>query len=323
MKHTGGGRARQPRMSRKAWRIAFVCLGGVLFAQRHAAPISEVVICETDSDRCKAAYSSEKPVEAPVWSANGQELIWSSEGRLWRFGLGHNAPPQPIPTGALTRLNRHHAISPDGSRIAFSEGELFVVPFEGGQPQRLSFRAPLFVYAWSPDGKQLAYAAKRHNNADIYTIRLDSGEETRRTESLGFDDCPDFSPDGQFLYFTSDRAGSWDIWRMSASVPANADRVAERLTSDEREDWFPHPSPDGRRLLFLSYKQGTTGHPANEEAQIRQMRLDLPKRPVTTLQTFVGGQGSMDMNPWSRDGKKFVFVRRREKSQGTQRLVPR
>ncbi len=66
--------------------------------------------------------------------------------------------------------------------------------------------------------------------------------KTRLTTSTGISDDPDYSPDGQYIYFNSDRGGgSMQIWRMHSdgSQP-------EQITSDERNNWTPHPSPDGK-----------------------------------------------------------------------------
>ncbi|MDX1562368.1 MAG: PQQ-binding-like beta-propeller repeat protein, partial [Gammaproteobacteria bacterium] len=53
-------------------------------------------------------------------------------------------------------------------------------------------------------------------------------------------------PDGEWVYFNSDRAGNFDIWRVR---PDGSD--LEQITSDDYEDWFPHPSPDGETLAYV------------------------------------------------------------------------
>ncbi|HEV3485640.1 MAG TPA: hypothetical protein VG106_09550, partial [Vicinamibacterales bacterium] len=77
-------------------------------------------------------------------------------------------------------------------------------------------------------------------------------------------------------------------------------------------DWFPHPSPDGRTIVFLSFPQGTEGH--NE----RGLRVQLRSIPVpdaagksgspVTLAEFTGGQGTINVNSWSPDSKRFAYV---------------
>ena len=43
----------------------------------------------------------------------------------------------------------------------------------------------------------------------------------------------------------------------------------EQLTRDEKRNWTPHPSPDGKSILILSYDKDVTGHPANKNVTLR------------------------------------------------------
>ncbi|HEU4947221.1 MAG TPA: hypothetical protein VFT31_08715 [Kribbella sp.] len=43
----------------------------------------------------------------------------------------------------------------------------------------------------------------------------------------------------------------------------------EQLTHDERVNWFPHPSPDGATVAYVSFPSGTLGHPADVEVLLR------------------------------------------------------
>jgi Tol biopolymer transport system component len=157
----------------------------------------------------------------------------------------------------------------------------------------------------------LVYCAEREKNFDIYAISVEGGEEKRLTVHPGYDDGPDYSPDGQWIYFNSDRSGSWDIWRIPATGAGEGDAHAQRVTSDEWEDWFPHPSPDGKWLVFLSYEKGTRGHPANRNVLLR--RMPLPGRSVAgdnieVIARLFGGQGTINVNSWSPDGQYLAFV---------------
>ncbi|HEY1341661.1 MAG TPA: hypothetical protein VGF59_29320 [Bryobacteraceae bacterium] len=152
-------------------------------------------------------------------------------------------------------------------------------------------------------------AQRGDTNFDLFRIPASGGEELRLTSNPGYDDGPDYSPDGKWIYFNSNRSGSWDIWRMPADGAGDRDAKAERVTSDELEDWFPHPSPDGKWLVFLSFPKGTSGH--NErtlEVQLRIMPMDGKSAPLS-LAKFIGGQGTINVNSWSPDSRRFAFVR--------------
>jgi TolB protein len=85
------------------------------------------------------------------------------------------------------------------------------------------------------------------------------------------------------------------------------------VTKDDQENWFPHPSPDGKWLLFLSFPKGTATH--NDKlagTQLRIMRMpgtslsNPPRTDVVT--TFFGGQGTINVNSWSPDSTRFAYV---------------
>ena len=128
-----------------------------------------------------------------------------------------------------------------------------------------------------------------------------SGEETRLTTAKGLDDGPEYSPDGKYIYFNSERTGRVQIWRMLADSSAQ-----EQVTFDEFNNWFPHLFPDGKWMAFLSYEKEVTGHPANQNVQIRLMALS--DRKISVLARLFGGQGTINVPSWSPDSQKVAFV---------------
>ncbi len=60
----------------------------------------------------------------------------------------------------------------------------------------------------SPDGKTLAFDLL----GDIYTIPMEGGKATPVTTGMAYETHPRFSPDGEKILFTSDRAGSDNLW---------------------------------------------------------------------------------------------------------------
>ena len=97
------------------------------------------------------------------------------------------------------------------------------------------------------------------------------------------------------------------------------DAKAERITNDPQEDWFPHPSPDGKWIAFLSFPPGTPGHdtkthvhlrmiPATQGAAAARTNTEDFSESIQTLTEFFGGQGTININSWSPDSKRFAFV---------------
>jgi Tol biopolymer transport system component len=180
---------------------------------------------------------------------------------------------------------------------------------------------PSYFHGWSPDGRWLAFVAERNGNFDIYRIPSDAAKdakEERLTSDPGFDDGPDYSTDGKWIYINSNRDGGWNIWRFPADGAGPSDAKAERITNDAQEDWFPHPSPDGKWIAFLSFPPGTPGHDTKTSVHLRLIPASQGPAPagpiedwsdsIQILTEFFGGQGTINVNSWSPDSKKFAFV---------------
>jgi Tol biopolymer transport system component len=248
--------------------------------------------------------------QAPNWSPDGKYLLLNSPGKLWRL-WPDGSGIEPVETGAVMGINNDHGIYPDGKWFAISAGNIFILPSSGGQPRQVTQNTPSYFHGFSPDGKWLAYCAKRGDNFDIYRVPFAGGEEQRLTTSPAYDDGPDYSPDGKWIYFNSNRAGTWDIWRMPADGAGPADSRAERITNDELEDWFPHISPDGKMMVFISFEKGIRDHPPNKNVVLRMMKAPGAKPGKAEIRELVklfGGQGTINVNSWSPDSKKFAYV---------------
>ncbi len=255
----------------------------------------------------RVAHRAQRHFEAPNWSRDGRHLLVNSEGRLYRVPVT-GGEPALVDCGFAVRCNNDHGYSPDGRFIAISDetqgpSRIYVVPASGGEPRVVTPEAPSYWHGWSPDGGTLAYCAGRGGESyDIYVRPVEGGAERRLTTTPGLDDGPDYTADGEWIYFNSARAGVMRIWRMR---PDGSEQ--EQVTFDERYgDWFPHPSPDGQWLVLLSYDRAVVGHPPNEHVCLRLMPLRGGK-PELLCELF-GGQGTLNVPSWSPDSSEFAFV---------------
>lgn len=246
-------------------------------------------------------------IEAPNWTMDGEKLLYNSGGKLYYIPV-RGGTPSLIPTGEADNCNNDHGLSPDGKWIALSHNTvdrgslIYTVPSEGGKPILVTRLGPSYWHGWSPDGKKLAYCAQRKNEFDIYTINIDGSKETRLTNTPGLDDGPEYSPDGKYIYFNSERSDLMKIWRMQT----NGDQQEQVTVDKDYADWFAHPSPDGKWLVFLSYDKSVQGHPANKEVVLRIMPTTGGEPKILTH--LFGGQGTINVPSWSPDSKKFSFV---------------
>ncbi|MHA7968802.1 TolB family protein [Rhizobium sp. CAU 1783] len=256
----------------------------------------------------RVVWQTERLVEAPNWTPDGAFLILNGDGLLYRLPVDGSAEPVLIDTGFATRCNNDHGLSPDGKQIAISDkvayGKscIYVLPAGGGEPRQVTRNVPSYWHGWSPDGARLAYCGIRDDVFDIYTISIDGGEETRLTFGEGRNDGPDYSPDGKWIYFNSSRTGRMQIWRVPASGGA-----AERITDSRFGDWFPHPSPNGDKVLLLSYDPEVFDHPRDLPVRLRLMDPD--GQNIETLFELFGGQGTINVPNWAPDGEAFAYVR--------------
>ena len=257
--------------------------------------------------------------EAPNWTRDGNFLIINERGLLYKVAIA-TGQKTVVNTGTATACNNDHGLTPDGQTIIISNNtvdagtdqrtsKVFTLPLSGGEPTRITPQGPSYWHGVSPDSKTLAFVGERlvgPNNKpdyDIYAVSIGGGPETRLTTAPGLDDGPDYSPDGKHIYFTSFRTGRMQIWRMhpDGSQP-------EQLTNDAYSNWFPHPSPDGRWILFISYLEDQkAAHPADKAVMLRLMDTKKPGQ-FKELARFTGGQGTLNVPCWSPDSKSFAFV---------------
>jgi len=283
---------------------------------------SRISIFDLKDKSTKVIFTADDVWEAPNWSVDGKYLLVNNGGKLYRIALNTTGTvkPEHIDVGSDLNCNNDKCFSPDGKQLAFSasnitskgDSRVYVSAADGSNRKLIVEAEPSYFHGWSPDGKWLAFVAKRTTTFNLFRVPVTGGHEQRLTSYNAYDDGPDYSPDGHWIYFNSNRSGTYDIWRMPNDGAGLNDTKAERVTSDELEDWFPHPSPDGKQIVFLSFPKGTPGH--NDRMDGMELRLiHLSQGNVTSKQPevllkFYGGQGSINVNSWAHDSNRFSYV---------------
>jgi Tol biopolymer transport system component len=281
---------------------------------------SKVTIYDLDTRRGFVLYQADQVIEAPNWSRGGKFLLVNTGGNLYRLPVSGEAKLEKIDLGeGGYRANNDHDLTRDGKMLAFSASsassrgsQVYLANADGSGAKLMTPASPSYFHGWSPDGKWLAFVGQRNGKFELFRVAAAGGEEQRLTSAGGYDDGPEYTPDGKWIYFNSNRSGGWDIWRMPPDGAGPDDKKAERVTSDELEDWFPHISPDGKQMLVFSFPKGTANH--NDKmagvvlriAPLPGAKLTEPKFRVLT--TFFGGQGTINVNSWAPDSKRFAYV---------------
>ena len=276
---------------------------------------SELEVLDVATGHRQLLRSSAQPFEAPNWTPDGRALVVNSSGRsdergrLQRFDLA-TRQTTVIDTGFANRNNNDHVLSFDGTTFGISDqsapggSAVYTVPVAGGTPKRITPLQPSYLHGWSTDGKWLVYTGGRKDRFDIYKIASDgSGEEVRLTSLEGKQDGPEYSPDGKYIYFNSTRSGRMQLWRMK---PDGKD--PEQITNDEFNNWFPHVSPDGQWIAFLSYGRDVSpeDHPYYKPVYLRLMPIAGGASKVIAY--VYGGQGTINVPSWSPDSRMLAFV---------------
>ena len=220
----------------------------------------------------------------------------------------------------LTRFGFQPAWFPDGRRIVFAStnvpfadtrggtiSELWTVDTVGGEPRRL-FAGDAVQPKVSPSGQRIAFWSMPTRsdgggfveaNRDVWTMAVDGSDAVRVTTDLATDWNPVWSPDGHWLYFLSNRAGSMNLWR----VPIDE---ATGVTSGEPEA-LSAPAPYIRH--FSVSADGGLGTYATWSTTNNVARAPFdpvagaPSGPVQSLTT---GPRDFQFLGVSRDGQQLV-----------------
>lgn len=286
------------------------------FAQQSSQVISYLEIYDLETETHQVIKEFPYLIEAPNWTPDGKWLVVNKEGRLYKISPDGSGDLVEINTGTINQCNNDHVISADGKWIALSSNDpsvkdwksyVFTVPFEGGEPKKITPVGPSYLHGISPDGKMIAYCAFRgpENEADVYAMPVKGGKEVRLTDAPGLDDGPEYSMDGKHIWFNSVRSGRMQVWRMRA----NGKEQTQMTFDKDMNSWFPHISPDGEKVVYIAYHDYEVApgdHTPNQNVQLRMIPAK-GGEPKVLVKLF-GGQGSINVNSWSPDSKKFAYI---------------
>ncbi len=187
-------------------------------------------------------------------SARGDRLAYSDRERdsdIWRVDLpGGKHLDRIVPSSAS---DSNPEISPDGKGLVFVSERLggrrvWVSDSDGVKPMDIAKGGGPFPTParWSPDGNQIAFECQNEGNDDVCIAPAGGGAVWRLTQHAARDAFPSWSRDGKWIYFTSNRSGSFQIWKTSAD---GTDAAAVQVTNGG--GYSAVESPDGKTVFFV------------------------------------------------------------------------
>ena len=152
-----------------------------------------------------------------------------------------------------TRVDTPGRFSPDGSQVAFVSDrsgtqQVWVANLDGSALRSVTQQkdATFSLGSWSPDGRFLTFDGTIGERTHIFVAPASGGPIKPLTEGSPTEIDPEWSQDGQWIFYASDESGQWAIWKMSTDG-----RTRVRLTSEV--GYEPRQSPDGRSLYFTDH----------------------------------------------------------------------
>ncbi|HEX5474096.1 MAG TPA: S9 family peptidase [Vicinamibacterales bacterium] len=270
--------------------------------------------------------TSAPPAAAPAMTVEDVLAIWNARSPFWApdarrigftWGLGRDtnfwaadaaAAAPASPGGATVRQiapqsgRASAAVSRDWKWVAYvAQRQIWRIPLAGGRPERITTKpANYSALNWSPDAARIAFIVDDGRQTDVGVVPAAGGAVTMIADTARDEDSPIWSPDSTHVAYIR-RFENWQGYDVRISDVAGGNQrqiVTERYEKGVEEYHFggnANWSPDGRRLAYLSSRDGYN--------HVWTVPVDGGVPTALTSGAFV------DYDPaWSPDGSRIVFV---------------
>ncbi len=202
--------------------------------------------------------------DQPAFSPDGEQIAFCSSrdgGGIFVMGRTGEAIRR------VTHMGFHPSWSPDGAQLAFTtvdvelypqnavgQSALWIVKVSTGEMRSL-YEGDAVLASWSPHNHRIAYTHRLGNptQSAIWTIPAGGGTPKPVTKESATNWNPVWSPDGRYLYFSSDRRGSMNLWRVPIDEASGEPRgEPEAITAPAPYLAHPSLSADGKHIAFTS-----------------------------------------------------------------------
>jgi Tol biopolymer transport system component/predicted Ser/Thr protein kinase len=246
----------------------------------------------------------------PVFSPDGSRIAFRSSrdgGGVFLMGATGESVRR------LTDGGYNPSWSPDGASIAYatelvdgptsrmSYSVLFAVDVATGVTRVVSKDNPVQP-SWSPHGARIAYwKVDSSGNRDVYSVPSAGGEPVRVSTDPTTEWSPAWSPDGRYLFFSSDRGGSMNLWRVAIDEATGATTAPpEPVTTPALNSGLISFSRDGSRIAYVA--QTSARNILRVPFDAKALRVTGPAVAVTT------GTRSLRFPAISPDGRHLAYT---------------
>lgn len=224
-----------------------------------------LVVSDADGENQFTIMESTDPIMSPAWSPDSRELAYVSfEGNVSTIYVQTLRSGNRIKVSSRVGINGAPAFSPDGRKLVVTLGGL--------------------------DG-----------NLDINVLDLATRQFSRLTRHRAIDTEGTWSPDGRSIYFTSDRSGSPQVYRVGAEGGS-----AERVSFEGNYNARPRLSPDGKKIALVHLDRGN----------YRIGVLDLDDKDM-----LIVSNGTQDESPSFAPNSDSIIYATREGRNGVLEMV--
>jgi Tol biopolymer transport system component len=256
----------------------------------------------------------------PAWSRDGRAVLFVRSREPGRklepgdvFGqyVGGDVWQIDVASGKESRLVENAfnpAASPDGTRIAVDASwagprRIWSVDPRGLNPQQITTDTSEAVVhlrpRWSPDGKKVVFQNMESTKFDVRIADVGTKETVWLTNDVSRDIHPTWSPSGRFVFFSTDRGGGLNLWRIPLSREGKPAGGPQQVTTGAGQDVDAAISPDGKRLAFSILKIN---------ADLWRMPVDPASgRPTGSPEEVVATTREDSRGAWSPDGRQIAF----------------
>ena len=165
--------------------------------------------------------------------------------------------------------------------------------------------------AWAPDSREVVFSMA----GSLWRQKIDSTRAEQLTDGPGYDYQPDWSPDGRFIVYASDRGEAIELWLLDLTSGRS-----RQLTQGGAVNVEPRWSPDGQRVVYVSSAYHRHFHLFVAEVHEGQLNnpVRLTEENKSSLPRYYYSAYDHEINPtWTRDGQSVVFVSNRGRIHGT------